>query len=533
MNQATRTVFAGFLLASTASLTAQANTVPGLDGKLYNIDSPTVWGREGAAHPNGQVGFSAANYMCNPGSVTIPWFAAMQENHPMFGFMVTRLTDDRMVQVSDRSMCKHAFTSINGSSGPCLPCQNPGTGTVMGIGCYDVYGAGNNGSRTWLGPADEINPWLGTWQAVGSYFDRGDPDVGPPNNNDGVRSTIFTNGSVVKNRVTLQEQDLLVPNSQFFYMIHLLHRGEDVSKRNDNIMSRGVSFNWSGSSWNESNVGTAVQGTVLNRWPGASLTMDGNGNDDGRIAIAVKVTGPTNGMWHYEYAVHNIDNSRGAASFRLPICSQARVQNLGFRDIDDNSLNQWTATVQNGEIAFSAPTDNALRWNMLFNFWFDSDAAPSSGLATFDEALIGPGALSFTVPTQVPGDLANVYLGDGCGSSPQLRANGVATIPAPTFALDVQATPFTSVGLFLSFGQTTTPLAPGCNQYLDGNQMYTVDFRVTGVTGAMNLPLPIPATLLPIQANFQAATLETGGPVMGAFGLSNGLGVRIGLSGCP
>jgi hypothetical protein len=31
---------------------------------------------------------------------------------------------------------------------------------------------------------------------------------------------------------------------------------------------------------------------------------------------------------------------------------------------------------------------------------------------------------------------------------------------------------------------------------------------------------------------FQAAPLETNGPIFGAFGLSNGLAVRVGQSGC-
>ena len=42
--------------------------------------------------------------------------------------------------------------------------------------------------------------------------------------------------------------------------------------------------------------------------------------------------------------MHNIDNHRGGATFSLPVCAQGRVQNIGFRDIDTDSGNDWTAS---------------------------------------------------------------------------------------------------------------------------------------------------------------------------------------------
>jgi hypothetical protein len=47
-------------------------------------------------------------------------------------------------------------------------------------------------------------------------------------------------------------------------------------------------------------------------------------------------------MWHYEYAIHNLDNNRGGASFRIPLAAGASVQNAGFRDIDADPLDDWT-----------------------------------------------------------------------------------------------------------------------------------------------------------------------------------------------
>jgi len=401
-------------------LSAQSNTVLGLDGRLDVVDQFSYLGRRGAAHPNGEVGFAMLNTMCNPGSVVIPWQAPMNSNHPKFGFIAVREANGRMEQISDWSYCKHAFTSTN-FNGACGTCVNPGTGQLMGLRCSDTYGVGNNGDRNYLGPPVEIDPWLGTWNPVGSYFDRGDPDVGPPQNGDGARSTINTGGDPVKNRVTIRESDLLVPGARYFYGIHLIHQGEAVANRGDNLASRGFTPVWTGSSWNTANNSVGqVWGSILQHWTGASLDSGGNGNDDGRFFVAVKVTPLGGGQYHYEYAVHNVDNSRGGASFRVPVDVAAVVTNFSFRDIDQNPLNDWLGSRVGNEVVFAAPSTNPLNWNTIYNFGFDCNIAPGGGAVLLDEARIGPGALSVTVLSQVPGGVpvaTATPIGTGCGAT--------------------------------------------------------------------------------------------------------------------
>ena len=104
--------------ALASSLAAQSNVVAGLDGRLSLIDDLTYYGRRGAVHPNGEIGMAMLNEMCNPGSVGIPWSAAMASNHPVFGFLLVRVSGGRMEQINDWSFCKHAFTSTN-YSGAC------------------------------------------------------------------------------------------------------------------------------------------------------------------------------------------------------------------------------------------------------------------------------------------------------------------------------------------------------------------------------------------------------------------------------
>ncbi|MGE3173768.1 MAG: hypothetical protein AB7O97_14175 [Planctomycetota bacterium] len=402
--------------AAAGPILAQSNTVPGLDGRLSLVDDLTYWGRRGAAHPGGEVGMSMLNTMCNPGSIPIPWFAAMQSNHPKFGFLIVRETDGRMVQINDWSFCKHAFVSTN-FSGACGSCQsNPLGGSQMGVNCSDTYGAGNNGDRFWLGPPEEIDPWLGTWNPVGSHFDRGEPAVTGPAATDGARSPAGPYDEV-EHRVTVKESELLVPG-KFYYGIQLIHQGEAVANRGDNLASRGFNPSWTGSGWSLSNNAVGmVYGSILQHWSDATLDSAGNGADDGRFYVAVRVTPIAGGQYHYEYAVHNVDNSRGGASFRIPIDAAATASNFGFRDIDDDPLNNWTGTRVGNEIVFSGPSTNPQNWNTVFNCWFDSSRGPGNSLLHVDEARPGPGALTVSVPARGPsGPLVafNATVGTGC-----------------------------------------------------------------------------------------------------------------------
>jgi hypothetical protein len=524
-------------LAIVGDLAAQANSRGnGYDAALSNISSARAWGRRGSAYPNGEVGVSFQNQLCNPGQIPIEWRAPMLPDHPKFSFLVVKASSDRIVQISDWSHCKHAFLSLNSTASNCGTCiQPPAGGAQLGLGCSDIYSNGNNADRTYLGPPQEIDPWLGTWNPVGSYFDVGDPQTGL-GATDGVRSLNTSGFDSVKNRVTIQEKELVgIAQGNLFFQIQVVCEGEPAGNRGNNTMSRPFHLTRSATSgsWTASTQGSATYGSVLSRWTGASSAMGGNGNDDGRFEVAVKVTGPTNGRWHYEYAVLNVDNSRGGASFRLPVCPTGTVENLGFRDIDGNQLNDWTVAVGNGEIAWTATANNPQNWNQLFNFWFDSDVAPVVGAATIDQARIGAGALSLTVPTQVPGLQPAVVLGAGCATPTlTLAANGVPSAGNAAFAIDVSGAPNAGLFAFYSFGSANQVLAPGCTQFLDGATLGTHGFLMTDGSGRASIPLGVPAGFAPTDLFWQAAQLQTNGPVLGLFGVSNGLRIRLAGSGC-
>jgi hypothetical protein len=482
--------------ALAAGVTAQSNVVPGLNGRLSLIDNLTYYGRRGAAHPNGEAGMAMLNEMCNPGSVVIPWQVAMSSNHPKFGFMIARVSGGRIEQISDWSYCKHAFTSTN-YSGPCGSCQNPGTGQVMGINCADTYGDGNNADRYWLGPPSEINPWLGTWAVIGSYFDRGDPAVTGAQAIDGVRSLTQNQVNVfdaVKNRITVKETDLLTPGASYFYGIQLIHEGEAVANRGDNLATRGFNPSWNGSSWSfPNNAANMTHGSILTRWPGADLNVGQNGNDDGRLFVASVVTPLGGGSYHYEYAVHNVDNDRGAATFRLPIDAGAVASNFTFRDIDSNPLNQWTAQRVGNEIVFSAPANNPLNWNTIYNFGFDATFPPGNGVSFLDEARIGPGALTVTVPAKVPAGSTfaqDTPVGTGCGGSNCQRSFYEFFAPASAFDLANSQWSLTFNAGSYTLGPGSATFAPAAGTTLtlsdDSGQNVTLPFALPYPGGTTN-----------------------------------------------
>jgi hypothetical protein len=397
----------GAALALAATPAPQSNQVPGTDVSLGALDVGTdvaYWGRTGN-FPSGTAGFSISTTACNLGIVDVDWHAPMDEEHPFIAFLFAREADGRMEQISSRSYVKHGFFALSNSQ--CTPCPAGSDGSYLAIGCSDTYSTGNNGDRNYLGPPDEIDPWLGTWNAQCSYFDRGDPPVAPPNDCNGIDSlsgSMISAFNAVKNRVIVRDADLTTPGAVYYYQGYYVIRTEPEANRANNIAHREFRPSWNGSLWfmdTSSFSNPHRTGSVLSSWTGATLDSNTNGADDGRVFVAVKVTGPVAGLYHYEYALHNRDNARGVSGFRLPICRQVPVSNVRFHDVDSNAANEWSTTQTKGELVFWT-VDNPLQWNSIFNFSFDTTAWPVSGASKLEQFDPGPGLAAFDVDTLVP-----------------------------------------------------------------------------------------------------------------------------------
>jgi hypothetical protein len=534
------------LLTFAISAAAQSNTVPGLDLRLEDTWALAAFQRSGT-YPNGQSAIGAWTTCCNPGSVAVPFQAAMNPDHAFIHYIVAREANGRFEQISNWSWVKHTFGSSNDPSS-CGTCAGPGRFSWVEVGCSDTYANYQAVDHYNLGPADEIDPWLGTWVPQCSYFDRGNPAVGGSQMCDNVRSLTHNQANALNQGLNLQmrvaDNALNVAGASYWYQSGYLVPAEAEANRWDNIGSRQFTPTWNGSAWDFTDGNSYLHGTVLQRWSGAQITSNRNGTDDGRYYVAVKVTGPVRGLWHYEYAVHNRDNRRGLGALRIPVCSAARVENLGFHDVDSDPLNQWTPSVANGEIAWQT-NGNPLRWNSIFNFWFDCDAAPVVGSPlALDQYAIGPGALTVAVVSTAPLGLYDQFLGPGCGSPlpPVLFAEGNPARPSlgnASFALRAVGNPANVLcGFVLTLTPGTTALGGGCTLYSAGFGGLLAPFLVlTDGAGAAAMPLAIPSSVAfeGLDLDFQAANVRSAGAYQGTFDLSNGLRVRIGSQnvGCP
>jgi hypothetical protein len=92
-------------------------------------------------------------------------------------------------------------------------------------------------------------------------------------------------------------------------------------------------------------------------------------------------------MWHYEYAVQNVNSERSIASFTVPFRPGANIQNVGFHDVPYHSGEpfdgtDWTVTIGSNSISWATTPHsvnanaNAIRWGTLYNFRFDADLPP-------------------------------------------------------------------------------------------------------------------------------------------------------------
>ena len=307
--------------------------------------------------------------------------------------------NERFEQVGQSSV-KHAFTALENNI--CnLGCNTSGcqTGTHLCPGCSDPYSAGLNagpnlGSRAW------INPFTG-------FFPRGDSQT-PPNNHTGHAHTDTSH------RIVVEIDDLnttLNPGATYFaeaayvtpheYAWCQAHPGECNMFNNASYRR----YNVSGvTNFTFSPVGSTVRmQPAIAAWTGATVQQIGPvPGSDGIFFVAYKVTNPSQGVWHYEYAVYNQNLDRAIQSFNVPLGPPINVSNIGFHAPSQHpgwthdgtvgdagySSAPWTVISDPNSVTWSSetfvqnPNANAIRWGTLYNFGFDADQPPHTTTAT-------------------------------------------------------------------------------------------------------------------------------------------------------
>jgi len=386
---------AGALLPASAH--SQTPT-SGPDVTVINLTDTQNYGSSG-----GFRGYSVGTTSCNVGDQPVNWCdngggcgALTDDQHPVIAQGLYRLKDGRFSQIG-MSWLKHGFLSTNSPDAACQTghpscTQPPLFSDQLGVGCTDTYGASLNGS-TPLGRRSEVNATTGVFP-----FPYSSPGV----------------SNVVEQHVKVLESDLaLATNPGALYWVE----GQYIAD-NDAVGGNGLN----NASYRAVNVDalspynltfsgpTIREKTALRAWKVADpavalLNVDIPGAILERFEVARRVTNPSPGLWHFEYAVRNMNSDRSGQFFAIDFPDGTTFSNIGFKDIEHHSgepyaTTDWTSNVNVPNSLISWGTDlfttdanaNALRWASLFNFWFDADS-PSA--ATHRLAFFKPGSPTF------------------------------------------------------------------------------------------------------------------------------------------
>lgn len=353
------------------------------DVGLSSMSGLTQIGRAGT-YPNGRGGFAISTTSCGIGTGDIPWFAPMNVNHPVIVQNMYRDRDGKFEMIGEAYL-KHGFLSTNSSG--CGTCDHPGSGQYLGPGCSDTYGTGNNSDRRYLGPKNEVNPFTGKWECIGSYFANFI--------NDCVDRRRTTFPDAVFGRLDVSDQ-ALINSSRIYYETYYI-TPNDIDKYNQ-IAYRTAVPTWSAANtrWNFGSTSGQIPGPAIYGWGDRQKIAEPR--TEGDAIVAVKITNVGGGRYYYDYAVYVHDMDRQIRMFELPIETGLNLTNVEFRDIDTNATNDWTFQYDPiGKLRFytdtyaANPAANALSYSRMYNFRFEADIAPIVSNVTL--GLFKPGAL--------------------------------------------------------------------------------------------------------------------------------------------
>ena len=387
-----------------AGAAAAQTPTSGPDVTIIDLTGTTNYGSSG-----GYRGYSVGTNSCNVGNQPVNWCnngggcgALTDDQHPVIAQGMYRLKAGRFEQIG-MSWLKHGFLSTNSPNAACQTghpsCATPPLGgDQLGVGCTDTYGSNLNGS-TPLGRRSEVNATTGVFPYPYSQTFPGD---------------------VVEQHVKVLESDLAAAsNPGALYWIEAQYVVDnDAASGNgfNNASYRRVTVQTTSPFELSLSGATIRERSALRAWQAEDagvelVNVDIPGAIVERFEVARRVTNPSSGVWHFEYAIRNMNSDRSGQLFAIDFPDGTAFTNAGFKDIEHHSgepyaTTDWTNAVNdpNSVISwaseeFSAnPNANALRWATMFNFWFDADS-PASGthrLAFFKPG--SPGFVDFTFP---------------------------------------------------------------------------------------------------------------------------------------
>lgn len=436
------------LAAATPSAHAQAScgSSTGPDVIVGEMIGWTKWGTVGSI-----TGYTFGTTSCNFGNAVLPWIGN-STHHPVIGMNAYRLkTVDgsaRFEQIG-MSWVKHGWAASHDNL--CCTCINPNNFYALGIGCSDAYDAGTNGSQggfhdsgeagnplvSGLGPRSDVNPYTGAFPWP--YTTQG------------------ATGDAIYKRLQINNNDLDPAQNAgavYFAEGQYISPDEPLANAYNNLSYKRFTVGAISGGGYPLSFGVAPiqrQKSAIEAWPltdpNAKVVL-ANVPGEGRFLLAYSVTRTGVGIWHYEYAIFNMNSDRCAREFTVPVVPGTLTSNVGFHDVPYHSGEaydgaDWPQIPLPGPVRWATseyavnPNANALRWGTLYNFRFDAETPPKNVNVTL--GLFKPGTpATLNIPAKGPSrrgdtngddvvnvdDLLNIITGWGRCPSPPATCPG-------------------------------------------------------------------------------------------------------------
>jgi hypothetical protein len=421
--------------------------VPGPDVIVGDLETVEQAGNDATS-----VGLGVGTVSCNNGDQPINWHPLPNTDHPIIPQNLYRMSGgadntERFEQIG-QSWMKHAFFALEeficGTCNTSPPCV---TGDQLCPGCADTYVASLNYDQNGIGSRAWTNPFTGIFPS--------NPD---PNNHSG------HNHTGTSHRVTVAMSDLIPaqnPGAAYFAEAQYISVTEynwcqanpGQCNMYNNASYRPFTVSGGPTNFTFAAAGSTVQmQPAIQVWAGTGATvtqLEPDPGNDGIWFMGYKVTNPSAGVWHYEYALYNQNLDRAVQSFSVPSGPGVNISNIGFHAPpqepgwpNDGTFNDqgysstpWAVDQSGGSITWSTETfgtnqnANAIRFGTLYNFRFDADQPPQSANATVGYFKTGS---PMTVAIQAPAA--------GATPTPTPTATATAT-PTATATSTPTATP--------------------------------------------------------------------------------------------
>jgi hypothetical protein len=376
-----------------------------------------------------QVGLAIATTSCNNGDQPVDWFQLPNTDHPVVPQNLYRMSggadNTEQFEQIGQSWLKHTFFALEDDA--CnIGCNTSGcgTGTHLCPGCSDPYTAGLNGDQDQIGSRAWVNPFTGNFPTTANNHSG--------HIHDGVSHRVLVdvddlNTTLNQGATYFAEAQYVAPSEYSWCQAH-----PTECNMSNNASYRQYSVSGT-TSFSFSPVGNTVRMLpAIWAWAGATVSRsEPEPGNDGFWFMGYKVTNPSSGVWHYEYALHNLNLDRAIQSFSVPLGTGVNISNIGFHAppqhpgwANDGTFNNqgysstpWTVTQAPDSITWNTETfaqnqnANAIRWGTLYNFRFDADQPPQSADATVGYfktgspmmvAIQAPGGGATPTPTPTP-----------------------------------------------------------------------------------------------------------------------------------